>query len=129
MKTENQIRQIFRNLSDCYADNGGGPLIPAMTEDQFLEAIKECGVEEFKVEGKQDVIEAIKAISDLLHETEGGAGLFIWTVSKEDGVSTGLVGNVRMIVNMSACAFLEDEDMGPIVLAAQDLIEKHHENP
>ncbi|MEX0595139.1 MAG: hypothetical protein WD512_01480 [Candidatus Paceibacterota bacterium] len=51
MKTELELRKIFRNLSDCYADtrrfeNDGshseGEVIEAMTEDRFIEALKEA---------------------------------------------------------------------------------------
>jgi hypothetical protein len=129
MKTENQIRKIFRNLSDCYADNGDGPLIPAMTEDHFVEAVKECGVEEFKVESKQDVIEAIKAISDLLHETEGGAGLFIWTVSEEDSIASGLAGNVGDIIRVVVNTMFQSETAGTLLLSAFQIVNEHHETP
>ena len=47
---EKKIRQIFRNQSDCYADTGmfdndggynEGDVIQAMTEDRFVEVVKE----------------------------------------------------------------------------------------
>lgn len=50
MKTELELRQLFRNLSDCYADTGSfdtdgeyieGAVIQAMTEDRFIETLKE----------------------------------------------------------------------------------------
>lgn len=49
--TELELRQMFKNLSDCYADtrsfeNDGsyteGEVIQAMTEDRFIEALKEA---------------------------------------------------------------------------------------
>jgi hypothetical protein len=49
--TELELRQIFKNLSDCYADTGRfendgsyteGEVIQAMTEDRFIEALKEA---------------------------------------------------------------------------------------
>ncbi len=49
--TELQLRQLFKNLSDCYADTGRfendgsyteGEVIQAMTEDRFIEAMKKC---------------------------------------------------------------------------------------
>lgn len=49
--TELHLRQIFKNLSDCYADTGKfendgsyteGEVIQAMTEDRFIEALKEA---------------------------------------------------------------------------------------
>lgn len=51
MKTELELRQMFKNLSDCYADTGRfendgsyteGEVIQAMTEDRFIEALKEA---------------------------------------------------------------------------------------
>ncbi len=49
--TELRLRQMFKNLSDCYADtrifeNDGsyteGEVIQAMTEDRFIEVLKEA---------------------------------------------------------------------------------------
>ena len=49
--TELELRQMFKNLSDCYADTGRfendgsyteGEVIQAMTEDRFIEALKEA---------------------------------------------------------------------------------------
>lgn len=42
--TELELRQMFKNLSDCYADTGRteGLVIQAMTEDRFIEALKEA---------------------------------------------------------------------------------------
>lgn len=49
--TELKLRQMFKNLSDCYADTGRfendgsyteGEVIQAMTEDRFIEALKEA---------------------------------------------------------------------------------------
>lgn len=49
--TELELRQMFKNLSDCYADTGKfendgsyteGEVIQAMTEDRFIEALKEA---------------------------------------------------------------------------------------
>jgi hypothetical protein len=49
-ETEEKLRQAFKNNSDCYADtgrfeNGGGftegEVVQAMTEDRFIEVIKE----------------------------------------------------------------------------------------
>jgi hypothetical protein len=49
--TELEFRQMFKNLSDCYADTGRfendgsyteGEVIQAMTEDRFIEALKEA---------------------------------------------------------------------------------------
>lgn len=49
--TELELRQMFKNLSDCYADTGRfendgsyteGDVIQAMTEDRFIEALKEA---------------------------------------------------------------------------------------
>ena len=49
--TELELRQLFKNLSDCYADTGRfendgsyteGEVIQAMTEDRFIEALKEA---------------------------------------------------------------------------------------
>lgn len=46
--TEIELRQMFKNLSDCYADTGRfendgsyteGDVIQAMTEDRFIEAL------------------------------------------------------------------------------------------
>lgn len=53
MKTELELRQMFKNLSDCYADTGRfendgsyreGEVIQAMTEDRFIEALKEANL-------------------------------------------------------------------------------------
>lgn len=50
MLNEQQLRQLFKNRSDCYADtsrfeNDGsyteGEVIQAMTEDTFIELLKE----------------------------------------------------------------------------------------
>ncbi len=49
MKTELELRQLFKNLSDCYADTGWlsngkyieGPLVQAMTEDTFIKLMME----------------------------------------------------------------------------------------
>jgi len=50
---ELQLRQLFKNLSDCYADTGRfdndgsyteGEVIQAMTEDRFIEALKEAKI-------------------------------------------------------------------------------------
>ena len=49
--TELELRQMFKNLSDCYADTGRfendgsyteGEVIQAMTEDRFIEILKEA---------------------------------------------------------------------------------------
>ena len=49
--TELELRQMFKNLSDCYADTGRfendgsyteGEVIQAMTEDRFIEVLKEA---------------------------------------------------------------------------------------
>jgi hypothetical protein len=49
--TELELRQMFKNRSDCYADTGWfendgsyteGEVIQAMTEDRFIEALKEA---------------------------------------------------------------------------------------
>lgn len=48
--TELELRQMFKNLSDCYADTWHsergfmeeGEVIQAMTEDRFIEALKEA---------------------------------------------------------------------------------------
>ena len=49
--TELELRQMFKNLSDCYADTGRfendgsyteGEVIQAMTEDRFIEALEEA---------------------------------------------------------------------------------------
>lgn len=46
---EQKLRDLFRNMSDCYADTGRfendgsyseGEVIQAMTEDRFIEIIK-----------------------------------------------------------------------------------------
>lgn len=50
IKTELKLRQIFKNLSDCYADTWHsergfmeqGEVVDAMTEDRFIEALKEA---------------------------------------------------------------------------------------
>jgi hypothetical protein len=38
---ETQLRDLFKNMSDCYADTWKdgieGDVIPAMTEDKFIE--------------------------------------------------------------------------------------------
>ena len=47
---ELELRQMFKNLSDCYADTWldigtdmiQGEVIQAMTEDRFIEALKEA---------------------------------------------------------------------------------------
>ena len=48
---ELELRQLFKNLSDCYADTGSyekdgsyteGEVIQAMTENRFIEALKEA---------------------------------------------------------------------------------------
>jgi len=48
---ELELRQMFKNLSDCYADTGRfendgsyteGEVIQAMTEDRFIEALQEA---------------------------------------------------------------------------------------
>jgi hypothetical protein len=50
---ELELRQMFRNLSDCYADTGRfendgsyseGEVIQAMTEDRFIEALREAKI-------------------------------------------------------------------------------------
>jgi hypothetical protein len=49
---ELQLRQLFKNLSDCYADTWHserglmeeGEVIQAMTEDRFIEALKEIKI-------------------------------------------------------------------------------------
>lgn len=50
---ELELRQLFKNLSDCYADTGrfendgsytDGEVIQAMTEDRFIEALKEAKI-------------------------------------------------------------------------------------
>ena len=49
MKTELELRQMFKNLSDCYADTWHsergfmeeGDVVQAMTEDRFIEALKQ----------------------------------------------------------------------------------------
>jgi hypothetical protein len=50
---ELELRQLFKNLSDCYADTGRfendgsyteGEVIQAMTEDRFIEALKEAKI-------------------------------------------------------------------------------------
>jgi hypothetical protein len=49
--TELELRQMFKNLSDCYADTGRfendgsyteGEVIQAMTEDRFIKALTEA---------------------------------------------------------------------------------------
>ena len=50
--TELELRQMFKNLSDCYADTWSqdglgapmveGEVIQAMTEDRFIEALKQA---------------------------------------------------------------------------------------
>jgi len=49
--TELELRQMFKNLSDCYADTGRfendgsyteGEVIQAMTEDRFIEVLKQA---------------------------------------------------------------------------------------
>lgn len=45
--TEEELRQVFRNHSDCYSDTWvdvgiemkQGPVIQAMTEDQFIKVL------------------------------------------------------------------------------------------
>jgi len=69
---ELELRQLFKNLSDCYADTGRfendgsyteGEVIQAMTEDRFIEALKEakilptvsnqlCDCKDFTIKGK-----------------------------------------------------------------------------
>ena len=48
---ELELRQMFKNLSDCYADTGRfendgsyqeGEVIQAMTEDRFIETLKQA---------------------------------------------------------------------------------------
>ena len=48
---ELELRQMFKNLSDCYADTGRfendgsyteGEVIQAMTEDRFIEALQQA---------------------------------------------------------------------------------------
>ena len=48
---ELELRQMFKNLSDCYADTGRfendgsyteGEVIQAMTEDRFIESLKQA---------------------------------------------------------------------------------------
>ena len=47
---EKELRQLFKNLSDCYADTWldigiemqQGEVIQAMTEDRFIETLKEA---------------------------------------------------------------------------------------
>jgi hypothetical protein len=49
---ELELRQMFKNLSDCYADTWHsergfmeeGEVIQAMTEDRFIEALKEAKI-------------------------------------------------------------------------------------
>lgn len=50
---EFELRQLFKNLSDCYADTGRfendgsyteGEVIQAMTEGRFIEALKEAKI-------------------------------------------------------------------------------------
>jgi len=50
---ELELRQLFKNLSNCYADTGRfendgsyteGEVIQAMTEDRFIEAMKEAKI-------------------------------------------------------------------------------------
>ena len=50
---ELELRQLFKNLSDCYADTGRfendgsyteGEVIQAMTENRFIEALKEAKI-------------------------------------------------------------------------------------
>ena len=51
-KTESELRQLFKNLSDCYADTWHserglmeeGEVIEAMTEDRFIEALKQANL-------------------------------------------------------------------------------------
>lgn len=52
MKTELELRQMFKNFSDCYADTWKprdheglmikGEVIQALTEEKFIEAIKQA---------------------------------------------------------------------------------------
>jgi hypothetical protein len=50
MNKEEELRQLFKNLSDCYADTWHsergfmeeGEVIQAMTEDRFIEVLKEA---------------------------------------------------------------------------------------
>lgn len=49
MKTEIELRQMFRNLSDCYADTWHsergfmeeGDVVQAMTENRFIEVVQQ----------------------------------------------------------------------------------------
>jgi len=49
---EQELRQLFKNRSDCYADTWQeefdhmveGDVIPAMTEDRFIEVLRETNL-------------------------------------------------------------------------------------
>jgi hypothetical protein len=53
MKNEKELRELFKNRSDCYADTGNyehdgsyteGEVIQAITEDRFIEILKEANL-------------------------------------------------------------------------------------
>lgn len=74
---EKELRQLFKNRSDCYADTEGGEVIQAVTEDRFIEVLREvkilpiiklvcpdCGTElqlEIKEMTNSDLLNALKA--------------------------------------------------------------------
>ena len=74
--TELELRQMFKNLSNCYADTGRfendgsyteGEVIQAMTEDRFIEALKEAKLLPIPaVVGQSEQLKAFKQAETLL---------------------------------------------------------------
>jgi hypothetical protein len=82
---ELELRQLFKNLSDCYADTGRfendgsyteGEVIQAMTEDRFIEALKEAKILPIPAVSKSltPFGESIKLLRDLA-DLQNGAPL------------------------------------------------------
>jgi hypothetical protein len=77
---EQELRQLFKNQSDCYADTGddldGEKIIcQAMTEDRFIEVLKQIGAIGFNIAGaipysvlSDSFRKSIDSIEDSLYE-------------------------------------------------------------